>query len=108
MIRRISELSENLPIVLTGDFNFTSESEPFKTIQNYGLVVDANEISENHYGTEITFNGFEKESTNNEKIDYVFVSDKINVYQHAIISDKINGSYPSDHMPVIIDFSVKY
>ncbi len=48
-----------------------------------------------------------KKSTKHEKIDYIFVSDNINVIHHAIIGDKFNDKYPSDHMPVIIDFHYK-
>ena len=106
LMEKIQLLNKKLPIVLTGDFNFSKESECYSFIDNYGLVEDAYKISENVYGTDVTFNGFEDDLTNKSKIDFIFVSSKINVIHHAIIGDKFNGVYPSDHMPVIMDFKI--
>jgi len=107
LLIKIEELSINLPIILLGDFNFTSEFEGYKTLVNSGLLKDAQFETANNYGTNITFNGFDNNITSGDKIDYIFVSDKIKVINHSIIDEQIDSKYPSDHMPVAIDFELK-
>lgn len=69
---------------------------------------DAIELSKfNNYGVSFTFNGFNHNMISGRKIDHIFVNDKVDVQHHAIIGDKINNLYPSDHMPVIVDFIIK-
>jgi endonuclease/exonuclease/phosphatase family metal-dependent hydrolase len=89
-----------------GDFNFNSSFEGYKYINDFDLLKDSETISKYRYGTDITFNGFQDDLTNREKIDFIFVSEKINVLHHAVIGDKFDNKYPSDHMPVIIDFKI--
>lgn len=38
-----------------------------------------------------------------EKIDHVFVGDDARVDQHAILTDRTEQRYPSDHLPVVAD-----
>lgn len=107
LLIKIEELSRNLPIILLGDFNFTSEFEGYKTLVNTGLLKDSQFETTNNYGTNITFNGFDNNIMSGNKIDYVFVSDKIKVINHLIIDEQMDSKYPSDHMPVAIDFELK-
>ncbi|MBK7107243.1 MAG: endonuclease/exonuclease/phosphatase family protein [Ignavibacteriae bacterium] len=107
IIAKISELSNGLPSILMGDFNFSSSFEGYKFINDSGLLKDSETVSKYRYGTDITFNGFQDDLTDREKIDFIFVSDKINVLHHAVIGDKFDKIYPSDHMPVIIDFQIE-
>jgi endonuclease/exonuclease/phosphatase family metal-dependent hydrolase len=107
ILKKISECSNNLQIILMGDFNFTDSNDAYNNLNNSELIQDSNEKSQNHYGTNNTFNGFEKEIIIPAKIDYIFVSDGIKVIHHAIIGDKFNNKYPSDHMPVIIDIRIQ-
>lgn len=106
LLDKIQILSKKHPIVLFGDFNFSKDFEGYKTLINSNLIVDSDSISENHYGTRITFNGFSDDLTGREKIDHIFVSPKLQIIHHAIIGDKFDGKYPSDHMPVIIDIKI--
>lgn len=106
LMNKMNIYSKELPIILMGDFNFTKESNPYQTIQKHGLVMDSEFKAEFNYGTSDTFNGFNSTDDLKEKIDFIFVSKNIDVIHHAIIGDKFNDKYPSDHMPVIIDFSL--
>lgn len=106
LMKKIKAYSDKLPIILTGDFNFSQKSKCYHIIQNSGLVLDSQFVAENNYGTNDTFNGFNNNDDLIEKIDFIFVSNQVEVIHHAIIGDKFNNKYPSDHMPVIIDFSL--
>ena len=40
-------------------------------------------------------------------LDYIYVSPKITVLTHATEPATVNGHFPSDHMPVLIDFQIQ-
>ncbi len=107
ILRKIKELNtENLPVVLTGDFNLTPETEPIGVITNE--MSDSRKISrEEPYGPVGTFNGFEFNSPLKDRIDYVFVSKNIEVLQYGVLSDSKDQRYPSDHLPVFVNLKLK-
>ena len=108
IIKKIKEIPADLPVILSGDFNITSDSEPYKVLTGEKLqdgdpvLYDAQFISSTlHYGGMNSFNGFGKTKEPDRKIDFIFVNNKVGVTSHGIITDKINGLYPSDHYPVM-------
>lgn len=103
LLTKTLEIAKDLPIIVMGDFNFTDDTEAYNIFEESNLVSDSNKKSKNHYGTNKTFNGFEREVLVDAKIDYIFVSESVDVIHHAVIGDKFNNKYPSDHMPVIVD-----
>ena len=40
-------------------------------------------------------------------IDYIFVSEDLEIVDVDIVKDNINGKYPSDHYPLIADIRIK-
>jgi len=106
IVEEIGKLAANLPVILTGDFNYTSSSDGYKVITN--KLYDAKTISKNEStGGNITFNGFGKDIQPDYKIDFIFVNDKTEVLNHKIDSTTYNGLYPSDHYPVISEIVLK-
>ncbi|MCB0845859.1 MAG: endonuclease/exonuclease/phosphatase family protein [Bacteroidetes bacterium] len=98
---------DNLPIILTGDFNLTPSEDPY-----YVLTRDDNgnsfhdaiyESIQPHHGPESTWSGFSFPGEPNRRIDYIFVKNNITVLSHAILSDSWSGKYPSDHLPVLAE-----
>lgn len=102
ILRKIKELNtEKLPVILTGDFNLTPEQAPISVITKE--MKDASSISKKApYGPLGTFNNFEFTSPLKERIDYVFVSDQVEVKAYAVLSDSKDQRYPSDHLPVFV------
>lgn len=103
--RRLGDISGDLPAVVTGDLNCTDTSPPYEiltTAEGEGRqLFDTQYRSEHgHHGPTITFNRFEGAT---EKIDFVFVTDGFDVFQHAVVGDDWDGSPPSDHAPVAAD-----
>jgi endonuclease/exonuclease/phosphatase family metal-dependent hydrolase len=95
-----------LPVILTGDFNLTPETEPIAMIKQY--LSDSREISEEPpYGPPGTYNGFKPGSEGERRIDYIFVNDKIKVLKYAAISDTYENRSPSDHLPVFVKVQLK-
>ncbi len=102
----VSEFTSIYPIILTGDFNYTSTSEGYKIISN--TLSDANFIFQTKStGGTITFNGFGKEIEPDNKIDFIFVNNHLDVLTHLIDTTTYNGLYPSDHYPVLSEIRLK-
>ncbi len=106
LVNEISKYSANYPVVLTGDFNYTSNSDGYKIITS--KLSDSKIISKTEsIGGNITFNGFVKDIQPNNKIDFIFVNEKVEVLDHKIDTTTYNGLYPSDHYPVISEIIIK-
>jgi endonuclease/exonuclease/phosphatase family metal-dependent hydrolase len=55
-----------------------------------------------HYGPLSTWNAF-KDIEPDRRIDFVFVSDGVRVRRHGILSDRWDGRFLSDHLPVLAE-----
>jgi endonuclease/exonuclease/phosphatase family metal-dependent hydrolase len=107
ILQKIKELNrDNLPVILTGDFNLTPEQEPISVITQE--LKDSRAISkEVPYGPSGTFNGFKFDSPLKDRIDYVFVNNLVEVKQYGVLSDSKDQRYPSDHLPVFVSIELK-
>jgi endonuclease/exonuclease/phosphatase family metal-dependent hydrolase len=106
ILRRIGEIAGTSPFILTGDLNVREASEAYKTLAKgtpTASLEDAKSASANgHFGGESTFSAF-KELEPGMKIDYVFVRKGINVVEHGVLSDRWDGLWASDHLPVLAE-----
>lgn len=106
LIRRwIADHAANYPVMVTGDFNAIPTSAPYQTMTEGGSLRDAYTVSKlPSVGPDRSFSGFAvTDSLPGDRIDYVFVSGKVQVQRHAIVSSFSKGYYPSDHLPVVAD-----
>ena len=84
-----------LPLIVTGDLNFAPDHAGYRILT--GTLTDA------HSGANAaidTYNGFGKTEPASGKIDYIFVNGGYTVRSSSILTDRPDGSYPSDHYPV--------
>ncbi|WP_149243270.1 endonuclease/exonuclease/phosphatase family protein [Dyadobacter sp. 32] len=101
MVRKIKEIAGDTPVILTGDFNSTPETEQIRYIQS--LLNDSKTASvQPPYGPEGTSNSFKFDAPLQKRIDYIFVSKGIQVLKYGVLSDSKHQRYPSDHLPVLI------
>ncbi len=106
ILQKIKEINKaDLPVILTGDFNLTPEQEPIELISEE-LNDSKTTSNELPYGPSGTFNGFDFNSPLKERIDYIFVNNKIEVKQYGVLSDSKDQKYPSDHLPVFVNLVV--
>ena len=107
ILRKIEELNkENLPVILTGDFNLTPDKEPISVITS--KLSDSKSLSkQTPYGPEGTFNSFKFDAPMKDRIDYVFVNNQVEVLQYGVLTDSKDQRYPSDHQPVLVDLGLK-
>ncbi len=104
MLAKIEEIAGDSPVICTGDFNATPESVPIQTLS--ASLNDAYTATITPpYGPVGTFNSFVFTAPMKNRIDYVFVSDDVEVRKYGVLTDAKDQRYPSDHMPVVADVS---
>ncbi len=107
--RTIDSICSGEPVIITGDFNSSVDSEPYRVItsvkgNNKYLFSDSEIISvSKHEGPAATFTGFDLTKPPSELIDFIFISKGIRVNSHKILPAKFNNHYPSDHFPVLAE-----
>lgn len=102
LLKKIAEINpENLPFILTGDFNLTPDSLPIALLKS--KLYDTAAISGNNTLTAGgTFNDFNTGLQAQRRIDYIFVNEKCRVQDYLILKDAPEDRYPSDHFPVLV------
>ena len=103
ILEKILELNtNNLPVILMGDFNLKPDTKPIQLLSKE--LNDSKKVSKSKpFGPKGTYNGFKFNKPVLDRIDYVFTSKKnIKVLKSAVLSDSKDCKYPSDHLPVVI------
>lgn len=111
LLKKIEELTENEPIILTGDFNCTEKDPPYKILTSgtdeLPNLADVHFISESRpYGSTKTFNGFQNEIKPGHRIDFIFVRNTGKVLRCGIIAERWDGRFVSDHNVVLAEIEL--
>lgn len=106
ILKRMPEINkEQLPLILTGDFNQTRPSPVLDAVLR--VLSDAKDKSITPpYGPDGTSGGFEVRKGDNT-IDFIFINDRVRVLRHGVLSDSFNLYYPSDHLPVLAEVQIQ-
>lgn len=93
--------SFDMPVVVTGDFNFVKGSEYYKQLVSGGLT-DVSSIA-GEADTGGTVHDY-KGGTDGNILDYICVNEKItDVKSYKVMREKYNDRYVSDHYPIYAD-----
>ena len=98
ILARIAARAPVDPVVFTGDCN-AGESNPIQAQIKAAGLRDTFRVAHPDATETVSFNGWKPEPKG-DKIDYAFVSEGVKVSEAAIVRDRIDGRWPSDHMPV--------
>lgn len=98
---KIEELSnENDPVILMGDLNAEALEKSITILSS-----EFNDIRKSSSDIRVykmgTFNGFQKKFVA-KTIDYIFTKNVFPKSYYQIFDTMFNGSYPSDHFPVVL------
>lgn len=106
--QKIKDLTDDQPVILTGDFNFQSDADGYKILTGDEYLKDAQFISSvPHMGGKVSFNNFGIMKNEQYKIDFIFVNEYVKVITHQIDTTQFNGRFPSDHMPVAAEIIIQ-
>jgi endonuclease/exonuclease/phosphatase family metal-dependent hydrolase len=114
LLAKIHQLATDERVVLTGDFNCTFKSPPYKILTGDSIgdfvikLIDSKTITRYvHHGPTTTWSGFISAYwPDRPAIDHIFVSEGISILFHGTLSDTFDGRFPSDHMPVISEITI--
>ena len=127
IVRKIREIAQGAPVIVTGDFNVDQTDEIYGIFTNSGLLKDSFDAARLRFAENGTFNGFDINIYTVSRIDHVFVSPATQVESYGMLtnsywvpndaSDKMKkdpnapqeisfSTYtrhqPSDHYPVFV------
>lgn len=121
----IEHFAEQTAVIFAGDLNTFSgrldladlpfyDGDYIHRILSKGSLKNSHQESLlGHFGPISTFtnNGtdvkpFQGTGTPGIILDYIYVSKKVTVLTHAVEQGTVDGHFPSDHMPVLIDFLI--
>ena len=101
----IAEIAPDMPVVLTGDFNFSEGSYNYETVLKTGLKDSKYMAAE--YDDHATYHGYHVVITDNKPIDYIFVNGYCSsVKSYKIDSDFTHHVLASDHFPVTVEMTL--
>lgn len=109
-IRIVSEKAStyDMPVVFSGDLNAKEGNLMYKRALEAGFR-DTKYLAEVS-DTGATYHGYMGQDKLNDKpIDYIFVNsycESVSLYD--VVTEKINGIYPSDHFPVVATLLMNY
>ena len=94
-------------VMLFGDFNSGTDDEPLASIKASLGLRDARAVSKSApFGPANTFNGFEPAPAESRVIDHFLLGRQVEVERYLVLSQAIDGRWPSDHFPVLVDVSI--
>ena len=129
--KKIKEIGNGLPVILTGDFNVDQTHKPYDVLVNKGTLCDSYEKCDIRYATNGTFNNFDPISFTKSRIDHIFVSPDFHVKKYGVLTDTYRtvsannenmqtndcpseidvkdcqARVPSDHFPVVVELEAQ-
>lgn len=107
ILDRLSVLGAGIPIVVTGDFNATSDTDVIARVTNIAdpkHLSDSRAMAKVKNGDDWSFHDYGKIPVNERPlIDYIFVANDIDVKSSSVLPSKHNGRFVSDHSPVMAE-----
>ncbi len=110
IVKWLADQAMDAPVVLLGDFNAEPDSRVYSILTSDSVAIrlsDASKVAALRYGPAATYYGFEANDASGRRIDYVFVSAGIAVSRHGVLTDHLEGRYPSDHLPVVAELVLR-
>lgn len=95
--RHLATLPDDVPVVLTGDFNTTPDSDTHAVLA--GTLQDAWTTAPRVEGIDATFHGFTGKA--DRRIDWIFVRGA-QLESITSVTTRWNHRYPSDHFPLVV------
>ena len=127
IVRKIREIAQGAPVIVTGDFNVDQKDEIYSIFTESGLLKDSYMASRLKFAENGTFNSFDTNLFTESRIDHIFVSPETTVDSYGVLTnsywlpneeskDQLKGNdapqqinfskysrrVPSDHYPVFV------
>jgi endonuclease/exonuclease/phosphatase family metal-dependent hydrolase len=104
-LEELKNEGSQLPVIVSGDFNSEPTEEAYMTMVNTQdklLLLDSRPAG----STAGTFCGFKVGAITCKTIDFIFHTKEWVARNYRVITDNDGTYYPSDHLPVVVDFDL--
>ena len=112
IVRKIREIAQGAPVIVTGDFNVDQKDEIYSIFMQSGLLKDSYLASRLSFAENGTFNSFDTALYTDSRIDHIFVSPTIGVDAYGVLTNSYwtpdstsVGQLKGHDAPQQIDFS---
>lgn len=106
ILDKIRTIAGGLPVIVTGDFNGTIDSDPIVILTEGGML-NTHSKAKVVYGPEWSFHNFGRIPVEEcSLIDFIFVSGPVTADKCRVIGDKPDNGYLSDHAPILTSLTV--
>ena len=127
IVRKIREIAQSAPVIVTGDFNVDQNDEIYRIFTESGLLKDSYHAARLRFAENGTFNSFDTDLYTGSRIDHIFVSPGAHVKSYGVLTNsywtqndssatlikghdapqqidfsKYSRRQPSDHYPVFV------
>ena len=87
IVRKIREIAQGAPVIVTGDFNVDQNDEIYSIFTQSALLKDSYLASRIRFAENGTFNSFDTDLYTDSRIDHIFVSPSISVDAYGILTN---------------------
>lgn len=95
--------SDRFKVLDQGDFNAFPTEEPIRILNDSGFLNDSYKITkEAPFGPVCTYHGYDSTIKTEERLDYIWVTDSIQIDKYGVLTNTLYGHTPSDHFPVMV------
>jgi endonuclease/exonuclease/phosphatase family metal-dependent hydrolase len=102
LVQDMQTNAQNLPVILTGDFNSERTEPPYEALVKDNLLIDTKPAND----PTGTFCGFAVGGMECVPIDFIFHTKEWVLRNYRVIQDNDGKYYPSDHLPVLTEFEL--
>jgi endonuclease/exonuclease/phosphatase family metal-dependent hydrolase len=99
--RRVADL-DGRPALLVGDFNTEPGDPAYERFLEGPTLVDARTVAETATGPATTLTEYTALRPG-RRVDHVLVTPGVAVRRHVVDDTTVDGRYPSDHLPVVVE-----
>ncbi len=97
---KIPEIALDLPVILTGDFNFAQIKSSRLPETDHFLEISGRSGTQNRFFVDACEPLCGSTTTNSKKIDFILNTDDFQITDSQVVTTLIDGLKPSDHRPV--------
>jgi endonuclease/exonuclease/phosphatase family metal-dependent hydrolase len=105
---RVDALPDDRPAMAAGDFNARPGTPAYDRLLDGGgrrPLVDARRVARRVSGPATTLTDF-TDLRPDRRVDHVFLTPGCDVDRYAVDATTVDGRYPSDHLPVVVEFAL--
>lgn len=105
-VRLVNEFAQNIdcPVFITGDFNIPEGTDCYVDMVEGGIFKDCKFLASETENFPTYHDSFE--CGDGDIIDFVFVNKGFTAKSYHVVRDKVNGFFPSDHCPVVVEIEM--